>query len=100
MPELPEVETVRAGLAPVMTGRVLQTVAVNRPNLRFPFPERMAERLTSASSPRWMAEAITPITPIPNPMPKKNIRLKNEVAMTSAASGSTPYQPTSTVSLT
>jgi len=48
MPELPEVETVRAGLAPVMTGRVLQTVAVNRPNLRFPFPERMAERLTSA----------------------------------------------------
>lgn len=45
MPELPEVETVRRGLAPVMEGAVLAQVAVNRPDLRWPFPERMAERL-------------------------------------------------------
>ncbi|HBD90470.1 MAG: DNA-formamidopyrimidine glycosylase [Rhodobacteraceae bacterium GWE1_64_9] len=48
MPELPEVETVRRGLAPVMEGQVIAQAAVNRPDLRWPFPERMAERLTGA----------------------------------------------------
>lgn len=37
MPELPEVETVRRGLAPVMEGAVFETVTLNRPDLRFPF---------------------------------------------------------------
>lgn len=46
MPELPEVETVRRGLAPVMEGRRILAVRQNRPDLRFPFPERFAERLT------------------------------------------------------
>ncbi|KQI73796.1 5-hydroxymethyluracil DNA glycosylase [Loktanella sp. 5RATIMAR09] len=46
MPELPEVETVKAGIAPVMEGRVIARAEVNRPDLRWPFPERMAERLT------------------------------------------------------
>lgn len=46
MPELPEVETVRRGLAPAMEGRVIEQARVNRPDLRFPFPDRMAERLT------------------------------------------------------
>ena len=46
MPELPEVETVRLGLAPVMEGAVLDRVTVNRPDLRFPFPPRFARRLT------------------------------------------------------
>ncbi|WP_432255238.1 bifunctional DNA-formamidopyrimidine glycosylase/DNA-(apurinic or apyrimidinic site) lyase [Limimaricola sp. AA108-03] len=45
MPELPEVETVRRGLAPAMEGVVIETAHVNRPDLRWPFPERMAERL-------------------------------------------------------
>lgn len=45
MPELPEVETVRRGLEPVMAGRVIAHVDVNRPDLRWPFPEKMAERL-------------------------------------------------------
>ena len=45
MPELPEVETVRRGLAPVMEGRVIERVEARRPDLRFPFPERFAERL-------------------------------------------------------
>lgn len=48
MPELPEVETVRRGLAPVMEGQVIARAQVNRPDLRWPFPERMAERLTGA----------------------------------------------------
>ena len=48
MPELPEVETVRAGLAPVMEGRVILSADVHRPDLRFPFPAKMAERLTGA----------------------------------------------------
>ena len=48
MPELPEVETVRRGLSPVMEGQVIRQADVNRPDLRWPFPERMAERLTGA----------------------------------------------------
>ena len=46
MPELPEVETVRRGLAPAMEGVVIARADVNRPDLRWPFPDRMAERLT------------------------------------------------------
>jgi formamidopyrimidine-DNA glycosylase len=46
MPELPEVETVRRGLLPVMEGEVIELASVNRPDLRWPLPERMAERLT------------------------------------------------------
>ncbi len=46
MPELPEVETVRAGLAPVMEGGVIERADVRRDGLRWPFPPRMAERLT------------------------------------------------------
>jgi formamidopyrimidine-DNA glycosylase len=45
MPELPEVETVRRGLAPAMEGVVIARAEVNRPDLRWPFPEHMAERL-------------------------------------------------------
>ncbi|WP_210528632.1 bifunctional DNA-formamidopyrimidine glycosylase/DNA-(apurinic or apyrimidinic site) lyase [Rubellimicrobium arenae] len=48
MPELPEVETVRRGLLPVMEGRRIERAEVRRPDLRWPFPERMAERLTGA----------------------------------------------------
>jgi len=46
MPELPEVETVRRGLAPVLEGRVLARVIQRRADLRWPLPERFAERLT------------------------------------------------------
>lgn len=46
MPELPEVETVRRGLAPVMEGRVIERAENRRPDLRFPFPDRFAGRLT------------------------------------------------------
>ena len=45
MPELPEVETVRRGLEPVLVGRVLAEVVQRRPDLRWPLPERFAERL-------------------------------------------------------
>ena len=46
MPELPEVETVRRGLEQVMDGGVIAKAEVRRPDLRWPFPDRMAERLT------------------------------------------------------
>lgn len=46
MPELPEVETVRRGLLPAMEGAVILRADVRRPDLRWPFPPRMAERLT------------------------------------------------------
>lgn len=48
MPELPEVETVRRGLEPVMTGRRIVRAEVRATGLRWPFPPRMAERLEGA----------------------------------------------------
>lgn len=45
MPELPEVETVRLGLQPVMEGARLVRVEQRRPDLRFPFPAGFAARL-------------------------------------------------------
>lgn len=45
MPELPEVETVRRGLAPVMEGFRLTKATLRRADLRIPFPPRFAERL-------------------------------------------------------
>jgi formamidopyrimidine-DNA glycosylase len=44
MPELPEVETVRAGLAPVMEGHVLTQVETRRGDLRVPFPRDFVAR--------------------------------------------------------
>jgi formamidopyrimidine-DNA glycosylase len=46
MPELPEVETVRLGLEPVLRGRRFINVEQRRPDLRFPLPEHFVERLT------------------------------------------------------
>ena len=46
MPELPEVETVLRGLAPVLEGRTIAKAKVNRPDLRWPFPENMARRIS------------------------------------------------------
>lgn len=46
MPELPEVETVRRGLLPVLQGAVIARAEVNRPDLRWPLPDRMSDRLT------------------------------------------------------
>ena len=48
MPELPEVETVRRGLAPVLEGQRLSRVEARRPDLRFPFPEGFVQRLSGA----------------------------------------------------
>ncbi len=45
MPELPEVETVRRGLEPVMVGCRLVRVEQRRPDLRFPLPAGFADRL-------------------------------------------------------
>ena len=46
MPELPEVETARLGLQPVLEGRLLARVRARRPDLRVPLPKGFAERLT------------------------------------------------------
>jgi formamidopyrimidine-DNA glycosylase len=46
MPELPEVETVRRGLIPVLVGRKLKRVAVRRGDLRRPLPKDFARRLS------------------------------------------------------
>ena len=46
MPELPEVEIVRQGLADVLEGRRLHRVQAMRPDLRFPLPENFEGRLS------------------------------------------------------
>jgi len=45
MPELPEVETVRRGLLPVMEGQLITRADIRRPDLRWPFPPDMSARL-------------------------------------------------------
>jgi formamidopyrimidine-DNA glycosylase len=45
VPELPEVETVRRQLVPVLVGVRIEAALVRRPDLRAPFPARFAERL-------------------------------------------------------
>ena len=50
MPELPEVETVRLGLVPVLEGHRLVHVDARRADLRVPFPRGFARRLTGGAS--------------------------------------------------
>ena len=46
MPELPEVETVRRALVPAMEDRQISNAYIGRPDLRWPLPPRLGERLT------------------------------------------------------
>ena len=46
MPELPEVETVKRALVPALEGRMVADAYVGRSDLRWPLPNRLAERLT------------------------------------------------------
>ena len=48
MPELPEVETTVRGLARYLEGERIARVAVNRPDLRRPFPPGLVQSLTGA----------------------------------------------------
>src|SRR5215469_1861735 len=47
MPELPEVETVRMGLAPVLEQRRITHAETRRGDLRVPFPPHFAERIAA-----------------------------------------------------
>lgn len=49
MPELPEVETVVRGLAPVLLGRRIDRFQPLRPDLRWPLPPDLAQRMTGAT---------------------------------------------------
>jgi len=57
MPELPEVETVRGGLAPVLEGHRLARVEARRPDLRFPLPLNFVQVLTGATVTRLARRA-------------------------------------------
>lgn len=48
MPELPEVETTRRGIAPHVEGREIVEVIVRQPRLRVPVPDDFSERLVGA----------------------------------------------------
>jgi formamidopyrimidine-DNA glycosylase len=48
MPELPEVETVMRGLRARLEGRVIARARIGRPDLRWPLPEGLGQRLTGA----------------------------------------------------
>ncbi len=49
MPELPEVETVVRGLRPLLLGQRLGRVVARRPDLRWPLPPDLGQRLTGAT---------------------------------------------------
>ena len=69
MPELPEVETVRRGLAPAMEGAVIAAVEARRATLRFALPDRFAARLTGGDTRAlwaWRSSSTAPrATPAP-----------------------------------
>jgi len=46
VPELPEVETVKTALMPVIEGRRIRSVRLTRTDLRWKLPDRLEERLT------------------------------------------------------
>ncbi|MCZ0926257.1 bifunctional DNA-formamidopyrimidine glycosylase/DNA-(apurinic or apyrimidinic site) lyase [Halomonas janggokensis] len=48
MPELPEVETTRRGIAPYLEGQEITEVLVRQPRLRVPVPDDFAERLVGS----------------------------------------------------
>ena len=48
MPELPEVETVMRGLQQRLEGRTIVRATAHRPDLRWPLPEGLEQRLTGA----------------------------------------------------
>jgi len=48
MPELPEVETTRSGIEPLLKGRTVTDVIVRQPKLRWPVPGDLKKRLKSA----------------------------------------------------
>lgn len=48
MPELPEVETTVRGLARFLDGERIEQLVLNRPDMRFPFPEGLVQSLTGA----------------------------------------------------
>ncbi len=49
MPELPEVETTVRGLRPVLMGQRIARLVTRRPDLRRPFPDDLAQRMTGAT---------------------------------------------------
>ena len=46
MPELPEVETTRRGIAPHIEGQTLAEVIIRQPKLRWPVPENIKHIIT------------------------------------------------------
>ena len=63
MPELPEVETVRRGLAPVMEGAVIDRLELRRADLRFPFPDDFAAASAGRRIAALSRRAMTPVSP-------------------------------------
>lgn len=45
MPELPEVETTRRGILPLIVGKTIENIIIRQPNLRWPITERLDEKM-------------------------------------------------------
>ena len=45
MPELPEVEVTRRGIAPTLTGNRVYAAIARTPTLRYPLPENLEQKL-------------------------------------------------------
>jgi formamidopyrimidine-DNA glycosylase len=60
MPELPEVEVTRRGVAPHLEGRVVEGVVLRREGLRWPFPANASCTLAAAASTCCSASSTAP----------------------------------------
>lgn len=50
MPELPEVETTRRGIAPALSGRLIDSLLVRNSSLRWPIPDELATQIRGATT--------------------------------------------------
>ncbi|MBF0125897.1 MAG: DNA-formamidopyrimidine glycosylase, partial [Magnetococcales bacterium] len=55
MPELPEVETIRLGIAPLVAGRVIRELRIHCPRLRWPIPAEILRQQTVGQTIREVA---------------------------------------------
>jgi formamidopyrimidine-DNA glycosylase len=53
MPELPEVETTRRGIAPSLEGRLIERVVLRERRLRWPVPAGFERELGAVASSPW-----------------------------------------------
>ncbi len=97
MPELPEVETVCRGLAPVMEGARFAAVELRRADLRFPFPDGFVQHLVGQRVERLERRAKYLLAHTENVVLAMHLGMSGRFSITAPAKGAplsaAPVQP-------